>query len=170
MVTNSWPVSSGQWGSAVVPAQSSFPWWDPSSASTPPYFEKLPQRHQAPCTIAAPPPWLQCGSPLSAASHPFLPSFRCEVKATEGLLSKEFPISCLLMAGASQTETSPPLPAPPWGLDGEEGGLHVREGVGGLCKMNGFQTVGSSCLPVCLDPREQKRKSALISALDRAGL
>lgn len=38
MVTNFWPVSSGQWGSAVVPAQSSFPWRDPSSASTPPYF------------------------------------------------------------------------------------------------------------------------------------
>ena len=37
--------------------------------------------------------------------------------------------------------------------------------------MNGFQTVGSSCLRgLRLDLREQKRKFAFISALDRAGL
>ena len=46
-----------------------------------------------------------------------------------------------------------------------------RGGGGWLWKMNGFQTVGSSCLRgLRLDLREQKRKFAFISALDRAGL
>lgn len=45
----------------------------------------------------------------------------------------------------------------------------MRGGPGGLWKMNGFETVGSSCLQGRrLDLREQKRKS-FISARDWAG-
>lgn len=42
----------------------------------------------------------------------------------------------------------------------------------GLWKLNGCKSqVGSSCLQgLRLDPREQKRKSAFISAQDQAGL
>lgn len=48
----------------------------------------------------------------------------------------------------------------------------MREGAGGGALQDEWLPDSREQLPasLCLDPREQKRKSALISALDRAGL
>lgn len=76
MVTNSGPMSGGQWGSDLVLAQSSFPWCHPSPACTLPYFLEAPTelpgspQYQQPSPVAS--EWV----PSSCASHPFLPSLQ----------------------------------------------------------------------------------------------